>query len=196
MGKKILTVLSTVLLIVMIGVVVLIFAARLSGKSPSVFGYHVFRVSSESMTPTLEIGDVILVKECYPEDIHNGDIITYHGMEGELKGKIITHRVTQQPEERDGMFYYRTKGDRVGAVIDPEISFTQIEGKYVDKLPLIDKLYSFFLSPLGLVTFVVVIIALFMYEIISLIVSYKRIDEKDEEYYAPKNKKPKKKRKK
>ena len=195
MGKKILNILSTVLLIVMIAVVVLIFAARLSGKSPSVFGYHVFRVSSGSMTPTLEIGDVILVRECEPEEIHNGDIITYHGLEGEFKGKVITHRVTMDPEVRDGVYYYQTKGDKEGALIDPEISYKQVEGKYVNTLPLIDKLYSFFLSPIGLVIFVAVIIALFAYEIISLIVSYKRIDEKDEDYYAPKNRKPKKKRK-
>ena len=196
MGRKILNILSTVLLIVMIAIVVLIFVARLSGKSPSVFGYHIFRVSSESMTPTLEIGDVILVKECAPEDIHYGDIVTYNGREGEFKGKMITHRVAQEPEERDGEYYYRTKGDKVGAVLDPEISYSQIEGKYVNTLPFIDKLYSFFLSSYGLFVFIILIVVLFGYEIISLVVSYKRIDENDEEYYAPPNRKPKKKRKK
>lgn len=196
MGRKILNILTTILLIVMIAVVVMIFAARLSGKSPSVFGYHVFRVSSGSMTPTLEIGDVILVKECSPEDIHLGDIVTYNGTEGEFRGKMITHRVAKEPELRDGVYYYRTKGDREGAMIDPEISFDQVEGKYVNTLPFIDKLYSFFLSSYGLFVFILVIVVLFGYEIISLIVSYKRIDDHDEEYYAPPNRKPKKKRKK
>ena len=196
MLKKILNTLSTALLILMIGIVVFIFISRMAGKTPAIFGYQIFRVASGSMSPTLEIGDVILVRDCQPEEIHNGDIVTYEGLEGELRGKTITHRVVEEPEVRDGVYYYRTKGDREGAMLDPEISFYQIDGKYVRSLPLIDKLYSFFLSPWGLISFIVLIVILFGYEMISLVVSYKTIDKEDEEYYEPKNRKPKKKRKK
>ena len=180
----------------MIAIVIFIFAARLTGRMPALFGYQVFRVVTDSMTPTLEVGDVILVKGCDPEDIRNGDIVTYDGLEGSYKGKIITHRVVTDPEVRDGVYYYQTKGDRDGAQFDPVITFSQVEGKYVRTLPLVDKLYTFFLSPLGLVSFIVLIVILFGYEMISLVVSYKKMDEEDEEYYEPKNRKPRKKRKK
>ena len=195
MLRKTLNVISTILLVVMIAVVVIIFATRLSGNTPNLFGYQIFRVLSDSMTPTLEIGDVILVKDCEPTDIHNGDIITYIGTEGGYKGKTITHRVTEEPAQRDGIYYYHTKGDKTGATVDPEISFEQVKGKYVTSLPLLDKMYSFFLSPVGLIVFIAVIVVLFGYEMISLVVSYKGMDEKDDDYYAPKNRKPKKKRK-
>ena len=196
MGKKILSVLSGILLFLMIALLIVIFTARLSGRTPSIFGYRIFRVVTDSMTPTLAVGDVILVKDCEPESIHNGDIITYEGAEGDFRGKTITHRVVKEPEVRDGVYYYQTRGDREGAQLDPEISFFQVDGKYVSTLPLIDKLYSFFLSPWGLISFIVLIVILFGYEMISLVVSYKTIDKEDEEYYEPKNRKPRKKRKK
>lgn len=194
--RKAFNIISTVILILLIILVVLIFIARISGNSPSLFGYHVYRVQTDSMVPTLKVGDVILIKEAAAEDIHNGDIITYRCQSGELAGQMITHRVVEDPIKRDDVYYFHTKGDKVGASMDDEISYDQVQGKYVNTIPWIDKLYTFFLSPGGLVSFIVLIVILFGYEIISLIVSYKSLEEKDEDYYEPKAKKESKKRKK
>lgn len=193
MVRKIINIASTVLLIAMIALVVFLFVIRMNGNTPSLFGYSVYRVQTGSMEPTLKVGEVILVKSCDPEDIHEGDIITYKMTYGSLAGQTITHRVAQEPEVRNGVYYFRTKGDNNNA-LDEEITFDVIQGKYVKTLALVDRLYSFFLSPLGLIVFIGVIVLLFGYEMIALIVSYKATDEKDEDYYAPKNKKPKKKR--
>lgn len=196
MARKIVNILTTVLLVLMVALVIFVFISRASGHTPSIFGNRIYRVQTDSMVPTLEVGDVILVRDADPEDIHNGDIITYRVTSGELAGQTITHRVAQDPEVRNGVYYYRTKGDREGAVLDAEISYDQVEGKYVNTLAFLNKMYSFFLSPTGLIVFIGIIILLFGYEMISLIISYKATDEMDEEYYAPKNKKPSKKRKK
>lgn len=196
MAKKILNVITTVILIILIALVVFIFISRLSGKTPSIFGYHIYRVQTDSMVPTLQVGDVIMVKETPAEDIEIGDIITYRVLEGDLAGQTITHRVYQEPVVRNDEYFYVTKGDKAGAAPDKEISYAQVEGRYVRTIPLINGLYTFFLSPAGLITFIGLIIVLFGYEMISLIVSYKSIDEKDEDYYAPPSRKPKHKRKK
>ena len=195
MAKKIFNIISTVILIILIVLVVFIFITRMTGNTPTIFGYHIYRVQTDSMVPTLNVGDVILVKNTAAEDIREGDIITYRALEGDLAGQTITHRVNQPPEERDGVYYFVTKGDKEGAVVDKEVSYDQVEGKYVRTIPLIDKMYTFFLSPGGLITFVGLIIVLFGYEMISLILSYKSLDEKDEDYYAPPNRKPKHKKK-
>lgn len=194
MVRKIINIITTVVLIVLIVIVVFLFIMRMSGSTPSLFGYSVFQVQTGSMEPTLKVGDVILVKHVDPEDILLGDIITYEADIGEMRGKTITHRVAVEPVERNGEYFFRTKGDKAGAAMDEEISYNVVKGKYVKTLHLLDKLYSFFLSPIGLITFVGLIILLFGYEMISLIVSYKTLDEKDDDYYEPPNRKPKKKR--
>ena len=196
MVKKVFSIISTVILVILVALVVFIFAVRLTGKSPSIFGYHIFRVSSGSMEPTLAIGEVILDKEVPVSEIHEGDIISYNGTRGDFDGKVITHKVITEPYKEDGEWYLQTMGIAEGCVPDYPITYDQVEGKYICSLPFIDKVYTFFLSPYGLIVFVFIIVALFGYEMISLILSYRHIDEYDEEYYAPKNKKKSKKRKK
>lgn len=175
--KKLLTILGTILLIVLIAVVILMFNARLSGEAPSVFGYQIFRVSSGSMEPELMIGDVILVKKADVEDIQKGDIVTYKGEEGDFANKFITHKMIEDPQYVDGRYEFRTQGILEGAIKDPVWYEDQLLGVFVCKIPFVDSVYSFFLKPYGLMTFILVIVLLFGYELISLIVSYHRLDE-------------------
>ena len=195
MFRKVINILSTILLILLILLVIFLFIMRITGNSPSIFGYHVFRVSSGSMEPVLVKGDVILVKTVPADEISKNDIITYKSREGQMEGEMITHRVVTEPKVVEGTYYFQTQGDAEGASLDPVVSYEQVEGKYVRKVPLIDKLYSFFLTPYGLITFIFIIILLFGYEMISLILTYRSIDIKDDDYYEPKPKKKSKKRK-
>ena len=66
--------------------VILSMVTRFSGKTPSVFGYTLQRVSTGSMIPTLEIGDVILSRTVSDvSEVKEGDIITF-------KGRILSNR--------------------------------------------------------------------------------------------------------
>lgn len=179
--KKILGILGTMLLIILLAVVIVMFNARISGEAPSVFGYQIFRVSSGSMEPELMIGDVIIVKDADASDIQKGDIVTYKGEEGEFRDKFITHKMIEDPQLVDGKYVFHTQGIYEGAVPDPDWYEDQLLGEYVCTVPYIDSVYNFFLEPYGLITFVLIIIVLFGYELISLIVSYKTLDEIDQE---------------
>ena len=196
MARKIINALSTVVLIFLVTIVVMVFVSRMNGQSPSVFGLTFFRVQTDSMEPTLMVGDVILDKKAKAEEISVGDIVTYKCLQGELSGQTITHRVVKGPDLKDGVYYFTTQGDKKGSVPDVEISYDQIEGKFERKLQIIGKLYNFFLSPAGLIVFIGIIMVLFGYEMISLILTYKSADEHDDNYYEPKAKKPSTKRKK
>lgn len=176
--KKVLNVIATLFLILLVIIVIFVFVSRVSGEAPNVFGYQIFRVSSGSMTPTLEIGDVILVKRTPPEDIKNGDIITYKGTEGDFRDKIITHMVIEEPAKNEnGEFIFQTSGIVTGAIPDPPIKGYQVLGVFVSKIPFLNSLYSFFLTEYGLMAFIGLIVVLFGYEMISLIVSYRHLDE-------------------
>lgn len=179
--RNILNILGTVILVILIAVIIVMFNARISGEAPNVFGYQVFRVSSGSMEPKLMIGDVIIVKDVEPEKIEVGDIVTYKGEVGDLDDKFITHQIIATPEYVDGEYQFQTQGTALGTIADPIWYEDQLIGVYVCKVPYIDSIYNFFLQPYGLITFVVVIIVLFGYELISLIVSYKSLDEEETE---------------
>lgn len=68
-------------------------------------GYCLLTVLSDSMSPILNTGDLVLVKR-HPAKIKVGDIITFRIKENIL----VTHRVIQT-HMQDGKILYITKGD-------------------------------------------------------------------------------------
>lgn len=144
--------------------------ARISGNTPSFFGHSVFRVSSGSMKPAYEVGDVIVVKEVDPMTLKVGDVCTYNGTSGDFAGKIVTHRVVKAPFEENGEYYIITKGD-ANKFEDPKINVKNVVGKVETKIGILRVLYNFFITPLGLITIIALIIAAFFNEIIIFVKS-------------------------
>ena len=170
--RKILSALSFVFLAIMVLTVIFFFVQRVTGGNTTIFGYSVYRVSSPSMEPELAVGDVILTRKEEAKSLQIGDIITYNGMEGSYAGKVITHRI-EDIQEVNGQFLFTTKGD-VNPEIDPIVYEGQILGKMAFKVPIIGVLYSFFITPYGLVVVLLVILLAFSNEFIILFKLVKR----------------------
>ena len=153
--------------------------ARINGKTPSFFGYSVFRVSSGSMSPAYEIGDVIIVKEVDPMTLNVGDVCTYNGTSGEFAGKIVTHRVIKAPFDENGAYYIQTKGD-ANVIEDPKISVNDVLGKVETKIGFLRVLYNFFITPWGLIAVILLIIAAFFNEIVNFVKAVIGIGYKEE----------------
>ena len=85
---------------------------------PNLFGYTFFEIISGSMSPTIEKGDMILVK--LDTDYNVGDIISFKD-----NGTIITHRIIEINDNN-----YVTKGDANNTADNP-IKENQIIGKTV-----------------------------------------------------------------
>ncbi len=111
-----------------------ILLAKSSGEVPSIFGYQLYRVESGSMSPTLDIGSVILTKE--PEDVYAlevGDVVTFKT----TSGSIVTHRIIEVITDEMGNIEYRTKGDNPNNsadidLLDPE----NVLAIFVFRIPL------------------------------------------------------------
>ena len=72
-------------------------------------GDDAFIVTSGSMSPTLEPGDVVVTQDVDPEEIETGDVVTFHDGSGADTG-FVTHRVVDVVEE-DGELYFQLQGD-------------------------------------------------------------------------------------
>ena len=157
-----------IILALLVGVMIVVLTAHFNGETPKVFGHAVYRVSSGSMVPYLQVGDIILCKDCDPMELKVGDIITYNGTVGQFAGKKVTHRVVTAPylNEENGKYYLVTKGDD-NPVEDTPITVDQVTGKYVRKVEILKRLYDFFLTPWGLLTIIALIVLAFFNEIIN-----------------------------
>ncbi|MGN0489631.1 MAG: signal peptidase I [Ruminococcus sp.] len=152
--------------VVLVVVMIMTVTMRINGETPSIFGYSVFRVSSGSMEPELQIGDVILMRECEPMELKIGDIVTYKGVYGEMAGKAVTHRVVKEPFKNGDDYYIQTKGD-ASQVKDYDVNIKNVMGKLEMKLPFLSWLYGIFVTPFGLLIIIALIIAAFFNEIIN-----------------------------
>lgn len=158
---KILNILLTVVIIVLAAVIALTIFVRITGNNPTLFGYSIFRVSTGSMEPDLMVGDVILIHEV--DDVNSlqvGDVITYRGTIGEYANMMITHQIVKAPYEENGTTYVVTKGV-ANDIEDKPVSVDKITGKLVCKIPFLDMIYSFFLTPWGLLTAILLILLAF-----------------------------------
>lgn len=177
-GRKVVSVLSTILLLSATALVVFVFVLRLTGAKPRIFGYYIFNVASDSMTPMLEVNDVILVKQCSGEEVHKGDVITYRGQSGELAGKDITHKVIEEPvKDTGGTIRIKTKGIKDGAIEDPVLTGEQVIGKYVRTLKILSFIFTLFRQWYGLAIFLGVIVLLMGVEIRNLVKLSKKADD-------------------
>lgn len=82
----------------------------------NIFGYSIFSTETASMSPTIEIGDIVIVK--IGQEVQKGDIITYKS-----KNVFITHRIIEIEDES-----IIAKGDNNNTEDEP-ISKDNIIGK-------------------------------------------------------------------
>lgn len=168
--RKIKNVLFVIVMVILVSLIVVTMVARINGGTPSVFGYAIYRVSSGSMVPFLEVGDIIISQECDPMSLKTGDIITYNGTSGQFEGLRVTHRVVKEPylNEENGRYYLVTKGDD-NPVDDTPIEVNQVTGKFAGKVAVLKWIYDIFVTPWGLLILIALIVLAFFNEIIVFV---------------------------
>lgn len=120
-----------------------------------ILGFYVFNIVSESMVPTFEKNDLVVVRKCAPEDLKKGDIITFNH-----DGRTISHRIIRITNDNGVLF--TTKGDNNEvADVDP-VKCDQIYGKFVFKIKKIGNIVSYIQNIRGLVNIVIFVVIVFV----------------------------------
>ena len=118
-AKQIYNVVSTVVVALIFVFLVVTVAVMLvqqkTGGESKIFGYYMYDVLSDSMSGTIEKGEVILCKEVDNVNaLQEGDIITFTAPSGPLKGYNETHRIVEIVRNDDGTIdYIKTAGDKL-----------------------------------------------------------------------------------
>jgi signal peptidase len=111
--------------------------------------YNAYIVRSESMTPTLNLGDMVFVGTpggLFSHKIAPGTIITYR-----LEGSVVTHRV--QSMEGNNLI---TKGDAVDKADPQVVPTSQVVGVFLFKIPEVGYLSAFLHTKFGWFLLIVV----------------------------------------
>lgn len=113
-------------------------------------------VSSGSMIPTLNVGDIIIVRGVDPRSVIRGTIIIFHSpYEYDIP---IVHRVIAVDSE-GGQLFFETKGDHNQVQDGWKVPAENLIGVYVMKIPYIGLISLELRGPLG-VTLIILLVAL------------------------------------
>lgn len=118
-----------IMLIILANAVLIFRSASNPEKTPSIFGRKFFVIVSGSMTPDINVGDIVIAK--HDENIENGKIIAYR-----KDSTIIVHRVVKDINVNDEVMY-QTKGDNNNIEDKELVAKSKIEGVVVGKIPYI-----------------------------------------------------------
>ena len=113
----------------------------------NLFGYSLFEVATGSMSPTIEIGDVVIVK--ITKEVNVNDIIVY--IDGE---NIITHRLIEKQQEN-----MITRGDANNSE-DKPIENNMVIGQVIKIIPQLGTWQDILSSPEVLLLIVILIVIL------------------------------------
>ncbi len=110
------------------------------------------------MAPTININDVVFVKEVSEEELKPNDIITFRS-----DNSIITHRIVEVMEKNNRIIY-TTKGDNNNTEDTDRAYFQDIEGKYIGKIPKIGLILSFLKNKIVFIITIIILIICIMYQ--------------------------------
>lgn len=138
--KKILNVISTILVAIVVVLALLLVGARF-------IGLNVYTVLSGSMEPTYHVGSLIYVKDIDTDELKAGDVITYMLDED----TIVTHRIVDViPDETDpSIIRFQTKGDANDSVDGSLVHYKNVIGTPVFSIPKLGYLANYIQKPPG-----------------------------------------------
>lgn len=147
--KKILT---WVLIVVTVGMTLFTIAsATIFNKTDaSIFGFRMYIVLSDSMSATdFSAGDLIISKSVDPEELVEGDIITFTSTNPTSMGQTITHKIRSVTTLEDGKLGFVTYGTTTGVDDEVPAKAEHVLGKYSFRIPYAGKFCDFLKTPLG-----------------------------------------------
>ena len=153
--RSVLWTVIVLLLPIIIFITVVVFSPN-SGHS--FFGYTYYLVTTESMRPEIDVGDMIVVKTNFTiDDIEIGTDITFIR---DFDEKVVTHRVRSYEDTEEGRVYI-TRGINTTFYDDP-INFNNILGVKIRVDAGLGKIVTFFRSTVGMITMFSFFAALFV----------------------------------
>ena len=132
--------------------VVFLVQSRITGGEPTIAGYHMYIVLSDSMSPTFGAGSMVVVHPADPESLAEGDIITFRDPARAVNS--ITHRITVI--NAGGGLTFTTRGDANNVDDSEPVPAGNVIGKVTAAVPYAGYLVSWSRTRTGLLALVIV----------------------------------------
>lgn len=174
-SKAVEIIINVVLVLVVLFAIFVGFTAYVSESGsgvPTFFGYRPFAVQTDSMEPTISVGDLIIdtvVED--PSELEVGDIITYWTI---IDGQQVlnTHRITEITDY-DNYLYFDTKGDNNTIEDSTGVHENDIVGEYLFAIPNLGTMIDFLTTGTGFL--LVIVVPVFIFFVFQVVTFFKAL---------------------
>ena len=142
--------LFAIFVVIMSALILITAQARFTGQEPALFGVKLYIVDSQSMSPSIKLDSMIVVKELKPADIREEDIITYYSNDNSTR---VTHRVVEVKDRGKTLI---TKGDANNTNDPRPLDGDRVIGKVIFIIPLIGRVFRFLSTTEGIISLMVI----------------------------------------
>ena len=144
---------------IMLNIMIILFIINLIlsfEENTHILGIYMFNIVSESMEPTFEKDDVVIVKKSDPSILQKSDIITF-----QQEDRIISHRIIDIIKINDTI-KFRTKGDN-NEIADPNlVESGQVYGKEVFTIKKVGNIITYIQNIRGFLNVAIFIIIIYI----------------------------------
>ena len=110
--------------------------------------FDAYIIVSPSMVPNINVQDAIIIGRTDPNDLKQGDIISYLATDSYYSGKVITHRIIGI-EDVNGELLFRTKGDNNNVADGVLVNEDNVYGKVLFRIPFLGYVRQFLSTYFG-----------------------------------------------
>ena len=142
--------------------------------------FSAYTIVSPSMVPAINVLDVVVTMRVdNPEDLKKGDIVTFNSTDYRYSGVLVTHRIVNIEKTSNGEYLYTTKGDNNNTQDSSRISFDEIYGRVLFRIPKIGYIQYYLSSILGWVAIIIVpAVMIIGYDIYKLVKTLRSNDDR------------------
>lgn len=140
---------------------------------PSIFGIRPFSIQTDSMYPVLNPGDLIISTGFEPEELREGDIITYWTV---INGERVlnTHTIIDIYDGGNHLIF-ATKGENNAVADALTVHESEVVGLYKFRIPGVGKIFDFLQTSMGFG--LIVVLPVFLFFIYHLVQFFKVLFE-------------------
>ncbi len=150
--NRVVTATLAVIFVIVLILLVTVFVQLGRHETPTLFGYRFFYVVTDSMTPYISPGDVIVGKKVTDTTVlTEGTVVTYTATSGAMAGNLITHRIVKGVYYDENLSSYAivTRGDKAGATDDAPVKISDVNSVMIRKSAVISWILKAFRSGAG-----------------------------------------------
>lgn len=161
--------LLVILMLIATFFVVYVISGKLAEKKGENPPFGLYTIISPSMTPNIDVYDVVFVKKAEVETLKVDDVITFYSTNAFFGTTPITHRIVEVLDVPNSGTMYRVKGDANENADNEKVIPSNVIGKVMFKIPKLGKLQFFLASKTGwLIAIIIPSVVVVFYDIYKL----------------------------